>query len=607
MMHEINSFDLFDTLVTRKVNHPKDVFILVETTGIIKFRFFLNFLFTFKTLRVFSEKLSRFLKRSKKEDISVFDIYRLLGFFIKNSREVLLKEIEVELCVIYPIEDNINKLNQIIKNNNKNTCITSDMYLPKNTLKKILRKNKINIDIVYVSSEIGLTKASGNLFKFIAKQNQIELSKITHYGDNIHSDIEVPKHLGVSVVHMGIAQHRTSYGFLDCFRAPIQDDLYYKIGYEFCGKIAYIFSYYIHNNIRNKSNNIVFGARDSYLFKFAFDLFFNQDNQYKTYYTRISRKLVYLPEVYFSKSYERLFLETMCCDDFFSRIDLLCPRFLQGKSVWICKKQIEDYLHHHEIFKEKLKKDAFDVKDYLTSNGFNKDLYFVDLGWKGSIQDSLNVIFNDNHIDIVGLYIGMVNMNSKKQGFLFDNKKNLYLYFYIYQCISLFEFLFTEPVCSLKKVRKINGKYHFSFTNDELDNQVDSRKKIKAGAEQFLLDYFELNNKFNFQYSYIEKSIKPLIYSHTMHIQEDFINAFSNFSHSAGFNASLQSSLIEFSNFSLVDYLTSPWKAYFMFELRKKSKIKYFIFLILFHNALFFIFYECFKKNYRKIRQIIYG
>ena len=605
MMDKMNSFDLFDTLVTRKVNHPKDVFTLIETTGIVQFRFFLNFWFSFKTLRVFSEKLSRFLKRSQKEDISIFDIYRVLGFFIKNSKDVLRKEIEIELYIICPLDENINRLNKIISKN-KNICITSDMYLPKNTLKKILKNNGVNIDLVYVSSEIGLTKSSGNIFKFIAKENNIELSEITHYGDNIHSDIEVPHKLGISVVHVGTAQHRKSYGFLDCFKSPVQDDPYYKIGYEFCGKIAYIFSHYIHKNIKNKDSNIVFGARDSHLFKFSFELFFNQCKEYETFYTRLSRKLVYLPEVYFSKKYDRLFLETMFCDDFFSRLNLSCPESLQGKSVWLYKKQVEKYLFKNKDFNNVLKKDALKAKDYLYSNGFNKDVYFVDLGWKGSIQDSLNIIFNKD-INITGLYIGMMSKHIKKKGFFFNNKKPFYFYYYTYQCIALFEFLFTEPELSLKNVKKMGSEYSFIFSDDESEYQIDLRKRIKAGAEQFLLDYFELNKVFEFQQNLVVSSTKSLLYYNTMCVQDHYVAAFSKLSHSAGFGASLQSDLIAFSNFSVAGYLTAPWKAYFMSELRKKSKIKYFIFLILFHNVFFFVFYEHFKIFYRRIRALIYG
>ena len=130
-------------------------------------------------------------------------------------------------------------------------------------------------------------------------------------------------------------------------------------------------------------------------------MFFNQCKEYETFYTRLSRKLVYLPEVYFSKKYDRLFLETMFCDDFFSRLNLSCPESLQGKSVWLYKKQVEKYLFKNKDFNNDLKKDSLKTKDYLYSNGFNNDVYFIDLGWKGSIQDSLNIIFNKG-INITG-------------------------------------------------------------------------------------------------------------------------------------------------------------------------------------------------------------
>ena len=159
----------------------------------------------------------------------------------------------------------------------------------------------------------------------------------------------------------------------------------------------------------------------------------------------------------------------------------------------------------------------------------------------------------------------------------------------------------------LKTINKKNNEYSFIFTEDESNKQIDLRNRIKAGAEQFLLDYFELNNKFNFKYSFINKATKPLIYYNTMCIRDEISTVFSNLSHSIGFNASLQSNIIEFSNFSVVGYLTSPWKAYFMAELKKISIFKYYLFLIVFHNVVFFVFYEYFKIIYRKVRAIIYG
>ena len=101
-MKKIYSFDLFDTLVTRSVNHPKDIFTLIQATKKINYRFYFFKLISFKTIRVFSEKLARFNNRNSKEDIDIYEVYKVLSFFIKNPDEVLSIEINIELQLIKP-------------------------------------------------------------------------------------------------------------------------------------------------------------------------------------------------------------------------------------------------------------------------------------------------------------------------------------------------------------------------------------------------------------------------------------------------------------------------------------------------------------------------
>ncbi|NNP73961.1 hypothetical protein A7P53_15365 [Acinetobacter defluvii] len=602
-MKKIYSFDLFDTLVARGVNHPKDIFTIVGAVSKVNYRFIFFKLFSFRKIRVFSEKLARFI--SKKEDIDIYEIYKIINFFIENSKDILEVEIKLELHLIKPKLENIEILNTL-KKQGEFLCITSDMYLPFDVIKKILNENNIFVNKVYVSSSVGLTKSSGNLFKFIADDLDVDLSQIVHYGDNIESDVNVPNALGCKGIHVGHAFHKNSNGFLDCFKSPIQNDVYYKIGYELCGKIAYVFSNNIYNNIKDNQNNLIFGARDSYLFKFSFDLFFNNEINYKTYYTRISRSLVYLPQCYYSNSYDVLFYETMSCENFFLRLDLECPSEFKGKSAWKYKNDIILFLRNNEEFNIQLKYKSSNAKTFLKENGFNRDLYFIDLGWKGSIQNSLDLIFN-NELNVKGLYFGTTVNDKFKRGFAFNNKKPFRNYFYITQSLALFEFLFTEPEQSLGAVKVVHNKISPIFTNDENLNQINNRRKIELGAKQFLLDFFEFNNMFEINNEDINRSIQPLIYNHTMVVKDEIVSAFLNSSHSIGFNGSLKANLIEYSKLSIKGYLTAPWKAYFMHDLRKKSKIKYFIYRVFFHNVFFFIFYEYIKFFFRKIRALIYG
>jgi predicted HAD superfamily hydrolase len=602
-MAKIYSFDLFDTLVERNVNDPKDVFSLVEATGVVKYRFILFHLLSFKFLRVLSEKIARFINKRKKEDINIFEIYKILSFFFVNSIDVLEKEVEVELLVLKPLVKNIEVL-KALKKRGCFVCVTSDMYLTLNILKKILHKNNITVDRIYVSSKCELTKASGNLFKYIAKDNDISLTDIVHYGDNLWSDVESPTRLGIRAIHTGVPYHRKSFGFLDSFKSPIQSDPLYKIGYEFCGPLAFAFANFISTSINNKNANVVFGARDSYLFKFAFDLFFNQKKTQNTYYTKISRKLVYMPEVYYTKSLDRLFEGTLNCESFFERIHLECPVSLANKKVWDNKQEIINYLMASKAFLDSLILEGRNVKEYLRSSGFYDEVVFIDLGWRGSIQNSLQTIFKDE-IKIQGLYLGTINSDVGKSGFFFENKKPHMSYFHVMQAIAMFEFLFTEPERSLNTIRYVDGVLDFVYTKDEDDLQIDQRKLIQKGAEQFLTDFFSLDEKLHFNRSVIEKSVRKLIKYNTMVVRKEVVELFSELTHSAGFNGSLTSKMIEFEGFSIMSYLKAPWKAYFMAELKKESKIKYYLFMLFFHNVFFFVFYENFKAVFRSIRALI--
>jgi len=596
-MTKLYSFDLFDTLVCRRVQHPQDVFLCIEATGKVCYRSFFFKLIPFRKLRVLSEKIVR--KFSKKEDINIYQIYKLIGVFLKNASEILDLEISIEYKILYPIDKNIELINTYIEQGER-VCITSDMYLPKKIILEILSQNNINVKDVYVSSEIGLTKGSGNLFKYIAKNKNVEFENIIHYGDNRISDVEVPRKLGIHAIHVGDAEGSKSTNILNVLKSREEHALS-QVGFTLAGPLSYAFSYYINKNNFNK--NIVFGARDSYIFKKAYDTFFNKDNVNKTFYTRVSRSLVYLPSVYFTKNLDYIFEGSLTCNDFFKRIGFLCPNRFDGLNLWSVKVEVEDYLKNEMNFFELLKENSSALREYLKANGFDNNVSFIDIGWRGSVQDSLISILDD--VEVKGFYIGTIKYNDNKKGFIFQNKRPIKNYFHILQCISYFEFIFTEPERSLNRIDYFNNSFKYVFTGDEDKEQILLREYLKEGAWNFFEEFKKLD--IEIEEKFLFKSINKLIKSHTMSIDEDVINVLKSCSHSAGFNGSLQSSLIAFDDYSLMSYLRAPWKAYFMHEIKKKSIFKYYVFLILFHNFIFFSFYENFKIVFRKLRATING
>ena len=79
---------------------------------------------------------------------------------------------------------------------NKKIIITSDMYMRREFLEKILIKNGFEgFSKLYVSGEVQKTKGSGNLFDFIIEDLKIKPNKLLHIGDNEYSDYKVPTYI----------------------------------------------------------------------------------------------------------------------------------------------------------------------------------------------------------------------------------------------------------------------------------------------------------------------------------------------------------------------------------------------------------------------------
>jgi hypothetical protein len=158
----MNSWDCFDTLVTRKYIEPITIF---EEVG--------------RRLND-STFVKKRIKAEKKSDRTLLGIYKNLPG-IDPSIEC---DIEIEHC--FPITKNINKVND-------GDYIVSDMYLPPDIINKILKKCGLNKKVHLVVTPDG--KRKGYIWK--------ELPKIDfHFGDNEHSDIKSARDFGISSIHV---------------------------------------------------------------------------------------------------------------------------------------------------------------------------------------------------------------------------------------------------------------------------------------------------------------------------------------------------------------------------------------------------------------------
>ena len=188
------SFDIFDTLVCRTCDKPEKVFEIVENKYNEIHRG--EEVHGFLNLRKSAEKQARY--KNKWKEISLEQIYENIEPHIEKDvlNELKRIEIDTEIEVCIPNKEVVEVFNGI---SDKNVYLISDMYLPKKVIETILNKcNIMKYNELFVSSETGLMKRSGELYEYIFEGNKISKKEWLHIGDHSIADFIVPKILSIN-------------------------------------------------------------------------------------------------------------------------------------------------------------------------------------------------------------------------------------------------------------------------------------------------------------------------------------------------------------------------------------------------------------------------
>ncbi len=186
--YEIISFDIFDTLIMRKVYLPTDIFSIVER----------------KLQKELGENFS-FVEARKKaagicDNATIDEIYdeieKTQNWNCEFTKKVKQCEIDIEKQFIVSRRDMVKIYNAI--KNTKEVYFISDMYLSKQIMAEILLQCGIKIDIerILVSCDYKKDKEGGALWKCFA-DTIVKGRKALHIGDNKKTDGELPKQYGI--------------------------------------------------------------------------------------------------------------------------------------------------------------------------------------------------------------------------------------------------------------------------------------------------------------------------------------------------------------------------------------------------------------------------
>ncbi len=266
---KVVSFDVFDTLLFRKVNEPETIFDLVgRHYGIHGFR----------KLRIDAqhEASRRAYSKAKHPHADMNEIYEVLKEtpdITVNWDEVKQFEIDLERDALVGNPEMLDVFKET-KKLGKRVIVTTDMYLLASTISEYLEANGFaDIDHIYCSADDFKAKFNKELFVEVVEKENCDYKDILHIGDNKSADVEIPKSLGMSTflyVHDADMEKLKLAGGTE-IDSGIYKILYdkhkgfwYNFGVEAGGPVYLGLTLWIEDIIRNSDRKVYLLSRDGY-------------------------------------------------------------------------------------------------------------------------------------------------------------------------------------------------------------------------------------------------------------------------------------------------------------------------------------------------------
>lgn len=455
---EVVSFDVFDTLLVRPLEHPNDLFDIMEpqvkliTRGAIDGNF-----------RDIRQKARGWVQNSTcGEEVSLEERYNAIGerFNLTQGvvQDLLELELKMELAILRPREY-VASLYHYAVDQGKRVVIVSDTFFSKAFLEKALSKNGFEShELLWASSETKLLKHTGNIYPELIKYTGASPERILHIGDNSLADIQRAEEHGIQTLHLprtvdlfkeksGLDKslnfsHKTSASVVKgLIGNQVMDNplVYsepshsggdrYLAGYSMLGPMFFGFARWVLSQaIEAGVQKVFFLARDGEIVKNCYDeIIKSKDGEVsqgipKSEYLHVSRRALSVPSI---KSIEdireisrinfsptpvgkmlnsRFGLDPLLIGEHlikqagFDGVDDLINSNRDGERF----EKLAVLLKSHILTQARIERDV--LMEYLASKGFDgqEKTLIVDIGHNGTLQKRLNHLFDTTNIG--GLY-----------------------------------------------------------------------------------------------------------------------------------------------------------------------------------------------------------
>lgn len=531
---EVVSFDIFDTLIMRKIFSPEDVFRLLEE----KVRVELKLDCEIANVRAQAASMCG-------SYATINEIYQYIkqqtNLIDKNIIDImqLEKDIDIDLCIT---RRDIADLYEYCLTCGKEVYLISDMYYTLQDIKRILDKCGVKVpddEHIWISCEKKADKVSGSLWEKYSKLVSKDI-RCLHIGDNKTGDAKNPVIYGIDSYYIMSAKDmlmKSSISELASSVNTVSDSIclglvaakLFNSPFALCstnGKVSYddseIYGYCVYgpllekfliwlyyNSRKDGIDKLLFFARDGYFlekdYKVVSELL-NDGYEQDWCYLPISRRLIYMATMENEDDFKRVvafpyvgtFAEYMK-----SRFGIIVTEVTseynnrQINAVGDSKDILEWIQPYKDEIIKKAKRERENYLRYLKTDGdMQKGLTYgtVDLGYYGTNQYYLqrltgiktkgycfyaclgkdNVYISD--ISMTGCFQYGDDYTAEKS---IVRKKNMYIETFITAPHGMISYIDNQG----KMICKPDGKSQEYF---------DIKWKVNCGAVDFIVNYINI-------------------------------------------------------------------------------------------------------------------
>ncbi|GFI48235.1 hypothetical protein IMSAGC019_03562 [Lachnospiraceae bacterium] len=508
--HEAISFDVFDTLIMRKVMQPTDLFYLVgqkaKISGI--------------SPAIYAEK-RRYADKYNKYEKNIFGIYHTLQEILMLTDEerdrLVALEVETEMQMAVCRNEMVDIFRYALSCG-KRVFLISDMHLTESMISKILSGLGIEgYEKLLVSCDYHCGKTSG---LFHIYKGLIQKGRCLHIGDNEISDGAASKEgIDVFLVRSAMTMLKASnlntlkgyacsmkeqnaLGLLlaEIFNNPfgfhaghgiMQVGTYKEWGYRFLGVYVVAYIDWLARQLKESQvDKMLFSTRDGYLFYDLYQWYRKNVNGAipEAIYFKTSRKLCYLASMSDEESIE-FFLNY---DDVYAPEELLEKRFLLEKDD-ILPYSDEGRWEYVKKHKEKIFQKAAVIREkyfsYMDSIGLQEDREygFFDSYCRGTVQYLMERFVP---FGLHGFYLGKIhNARGLKSVRSFYVDKGDYMKLDdINVKRTLMEYCFSSPETNIIGMDE-DGNFIYA-EEYRTDRDIKHMLDIQEGIREFFVGYY---------------------------------------------------------------------------------------------------------------------